>query len=199
MNTPQTFIFVGRSGSGKGTQIELLKKHMAQVSPSLGEYHFVMGDSLRAFMKDEGYAQETIRSIVNKGELVPDLISSSMFVVELLHNLKQNDNLYIDGIPRSASQAEVIISILKFYNRSNVHIVNIEVTPEEVEKRMMLRGRADDTKESIASRLKFYEDTVVPAITYLKEKSGFSYLELEGNRSVEDIQKDLISYVLKLV
>ena len=44
MNKPQTFIFVGRSGSGKGTQIELLQKYIKEQMPEIGSYLFVMGE-----------------------------------------------------------------------------------------------------------------------------------------------------------
>jgi thymidylate kinase len=33
MTTPKTFIFSGISGSGKGTQIELLKKYIREQMP----------------------------------------------------------------------------------------------------------------------------------------------------------------------
>ncbi len=191
--TPKTFIFAGRSGSGKGTQIQLLKKYMTEQNPETGSYLFVMGETLRTFMKDEGYAQETIRSIINGGNLVPSVISGSLFVANLLHNLKEKDTLFIDGIPRSATQSDIMISILDFYKRKDTFIINIEVTPEEVEKRMLLRGRPDDTHEGITARLAFYESTVIPAITHLKDASGFTYIEINGNRSIEEIHLDLVS------
>lgn len=192
-NKSKTFIFVGKSGSGKGTQVELLKKYMKSTYPNLGEYGLAMGDILRSFIKSEGYAQEKIRNIINSGNLAPDVISSSLWILSLLSSLKENDNLYIDGIPRSPYQSDIVASVLEFYNRSNAIIINIEVSDSEVEKRMITRNRPDDNKESIASRLKFYEDTVVSAINHLKEKSGFHYLEINGERSIEEIHNDIIS------
>ena len=192
MDKPHTFIFVGRSGAGKGTQAQLLKEYLKDHSQA-GEYSFVMGDVLRSFMKDTGYAQEVIRKTLNEGKLVPDAISGSMFVSTLLDNLKQEDDLYIDGIPRSVVQADIIISMLEFYNRTNTFIVNIEISPAEAEKRMLLRNRPDDTKESIASRFAFYEEHVVAAIAHLKEKSGAKYIDINGERSVEEIHADLIA------
>ena len=199
MHKIQTFIFTGRSGSGKGTQIDLLKKYISDLDPESGTYSFVMGDAFRNFMKEDGYAQNAIKGYVNSGHLVPDAITNGLFVSQLLNNLKDNQHLYIDGIPRSPSQSQIVIDVIKFYNRSNPIIINIEVEKEEVKKRMLLRARIDDTEVAISERLKFYEDNIVPAISILKEKSGFTYLEINGERSVEEIHLDLISQLKNLI
>lgn len=196
---PQTFIFVGRSGSGKGTQIDLLKKYITELNPGIGTYSFVMGDSFRTFMKEEGYAQDVIRDLVNNGRLVPDLIANSLFVSDLLHRLKSDEHLYIDGIPRSPAQADAVIEIIKFFNRENPIIIDVAVSKEEVEKRMLLRARPDDTKEAILERLKFYEDNIVPAVELMKEKSKFTYLEINGERSREEIHEDIINQLKDII
>lgn len=193
MHTPKTFIFSGISGSGKGTQIELLKKYIKEQMPENGECSFVMGEVLRSFVKGEGYAEGMIRDTMKRGELIPDYVSGGLFVSALLHDLHHNDNLFIDGIPRSVIQADIIMSMLTFYNRSEVFIINIDIGKEEAEKRMLLRKRSDDTKEAIIERIKFYNDEVAPAIQYLKEKSGFTYFEIDGERTIEEIHLDLVN------
>ncbi len=192
MNKPQTFIFIGRSGSGKGTQIDLLKKYITDINPEIGTCSFVMGDTFRSFMKGEGYAQDAIRLIVNSGKLVPDSITNSLFISELLNNLKSNEHLYIDGIPRSPLQAETVIEVIKFYDRYNPIIINIEVSKEVAEERMLARARPDDTKEAIFERVKFYDENIIPAIEVLKEKSGFIYMEINGEKTPEEINVELI-------
>lgn len=195
MDKPQTFIFIGRSGSGKGTQIELLKKYISGLNSDIDTHSFVMGDAFRSFMKEEGYAQNVIRGLVNNGILVPDSIASSLFVSQLLHNLKSNEHLYIDGIPRTPIQAETVIEIIKFYDRYNPVIINIEVSKEEVEKRMLLRARPDDTKEAIFERLKFYDENIIPAINVLKEKSGFTFVNINGEDTPDNIQAEIIKKI----
>lgn len=192
MDNPQTFIFIGRSGSGKGTQIDLLKKYITKVSPDVKSYSFVMGDTFRLFMKDEGYAQNMVSNITSKGKLVPDIVTNSLFVSNLLSNLRPDQHLYIDGIPRSLSQAKAVIEILEFYSRPNPTVINIEVSEEEVKKRMVSRGRSDDAGEAIIERLNFYNKNVIPAIKYLKEESGFTYIEVNGERSIKEIHSDII-------
>lgn len=194
MNKAQTFIFIGRSGCGKGTQISLLSKYISNLDPKTGSYFFVIGDVLRSFVKGEGYAQNSIKNTINSGGLIPDLITNSLFVSHLLNNFKVEEHLYIDGIPRSSTQAHALIEIIKFYNRQDTTVViNIEVNKENVEKRMFLRGRPDDTKEAIQKRLKYYEENVVPAINVLEKESGFNYIEIDGNNTIEEIHKEIIA------
>ncbi len=199
MDTPKTFIFVGRSGSGKGTQLELLKKYIKDNFNDSPMYLFVMGDTLRSFAKNDGYAQEAIRSTINSGKLVPVFISGSMFVTSLLNNLHPNDNLFIDGIPRSVSQSQMIISIMDFYKRTNNFLIDIDVSEQEVEKRMLLRQRPDDTEDAIAGRLRFYEENVSPAILFLKENSNFKYFKINGERSIEEIHIDIVAKLKDLL
>ncbi|MDD3662343.1 MAG: nucleoside monophosphate kinase [Candidatus Pacebacteria bacterium] len=192
MDKPQTYIFIGISGSGKGTQINLLKNHIAKINPEIDSYSFVMGDTLRSFMKDDGYAQNMIKEITNQGLLVPDLITNSLFVSELLSSLKPTENLFIDGIPRSINQAQAIIEFMNFYNRSEVVIINIEVGQDEAKKRMLLRKRPDDNEDSINERFNFYKNNVLPAIEYLKEKSDFKYILIDGEKTIEEIHLDIL-------
>ena len=51
-NKSQTFIFIGRSGSGKGTQIKLLEEYLSDKNFKIKSV--VMGDIFRSFFKESG-------------------------------------------------------------------------------------------------------------------------------------------------
>ena len=47
---PHTFIFVGQSGSGKGTQVDLLKEKLQKRHPNDEIYHLETGENFRKFI-----------------------------------------------------------------------------------------------------------------------------------------------------
>ena len=63
---------------------------------------------------------------------------------------------------------------------------------EEALKRNLLRGRADDTVEGLAKRFDEYVTNVVPAMDYFKDKFNYKIYTINGEQSVEDVQKDII-------
>lgn len=195
----KTFIFLGKSGSGKGTQIELLKKYFLNQDQSVKIYNFVMGDIYRNFMNSQGEAKEKINEIISQGKLVPDIITNSLFVSDLIYNLKKEDILIIDGVPRSEKQAEAVVQILQFFSRQDAIVIELEVEDQEVKNRMFLRGREDDKEEAIKSRLNYYEDHVVPASIYFKEKSNFNYLKINGQGPILDIHLDIINNLKNII
>ena len=47
---PLTFIFAGPSGSGKGTQVDLLKQYLAKKTPEIPQFSSYTGDGFRSLM-----------------------------------------------------------------------------------------------------------------------------------------------------
>lgn len=56
MDKSQTFIFVGRSGSGKGTQLELLKKYLSSNYKNTAIKSIVMGEYFPIIFKKDGFS-----------------------------------------------------------------------------------------------------------------------------------------------
>jgi len=83
--------------------------------------------------------------------------------------------------------------MMKFYKRNDIKVIYIEVGKEEAIKRMMLRGRHDDTKEGIAKRFDEYKNNVIPAMNYFKDKKDYTIYTINGEQSVEDVHKDIIN------
>ena len=51
--TPKTYIMIGRSGSGKGTQTKLLKEYIKKQDPETEILHVESGDEFRDFLRRE--------------------------------------------------------------------------------------------------------------------------------------------------
>ena len=72
-------IFLGTQGSGKGTQIGLLKEYLAEHNGGRGVVHFEMGKNLRDLAARDSYAGKLADEILKGGGLIPYAISCAVF------------------------------------------------------------------------------------------------------------------------
>jgi adenylate kinase len=194
MNNQKTFIFIGRSGCGKGTQLELLKNYVLANNPEVSIKNIIMGDIFRELFKKEGYISSVARDLsVKQGKFQPDFLTSALFVNGAINILDLESALFIDGYPRTLNQLDILKQLFSYVNRSGITFLNINVSAENVTKRMLARGRADDTEEAIKSRLNEFDTFVAPMIEKIKGDSSFNYLEIDGEPGPDEIHKDIIS------
>ena len=192
MTPEQTIIFIGRSGSGKGTQIELLKKHLETIHSERSVFHFESGDHFREFVKADGYTSELMRSIIAEGSLAPDFITGWLLVDALVKGFREGQSLILDGFPRTQTQALMLDSAMDYYNRKNIKVVHIDVSEDEVRKRMAERGRTDDkAQEVIERRIAWYNENVIPTINYLRMKPEYEVIDINGEQDIDEIQSEL--------
>ena len=194
MNSPKTLIFVGRSGAGKGTQLELLKVLLSEKYPETKVCSLDMGNIYRAFFKNEGYVQDIARDLsMNQGKFQPDFLTNALFVSNAVTFIDGTSHVIIDGFPRSVSQLGIVRELLDYTKRAAPTVINIEVSREDVKERMLKRGRGDDSSEKIDSRLDEYDRTVVPMLASMAQDSFFSYVEIDGSRVPELVHADLVA------
>ncbi len=187
----QTFIFFGTVGSGKGTQAKLLMDLLKEKS-GLDCIYAGTGEGFRKMLENGGYTGGLIKDSMNKGELQPNFLTTSIFTDILISSLTGEKHLIADGYPRNVEQSESMDAMMTFYKREDLKIIYIEIGEEEAKKRMLLRGRSDDTEEGIAKRLNEFKNKVIPSMNYFKDKDGYTIYTINGGQSVEDVQKDII-------
>jgi adenylate kinase family enzyme len=88
-------------------------------------------------------------------------------------------------------------SALRFYARNNYHVVSLDISNDTAIERMEERARTDDTRKNMKSRLEWYDSDVIPALEAFDENKGAQVHRIDGERSIEEIHKDIIS-VLEL-
>lgn len=187
----QTFIFFGIVGSGKGTQVKLLMDVLKARDGKEIVYGYP-GNEYRKIIESDTQTSSLVKSVLEKGGLQPDFLTNSIFIDILSKNIGPEKHLIADGYPRRISQAECFEEAMKFYRRENIKIIYLEVSREEVIKRMKLRGRHDDTDEGIAQRFDEYVNNVIPSMDYFKGKSGYEILTINGEQTVEQVHNDII-------
>lgn len=192
MKTPQTFVFFGIVGSGKGTQIELLQKYLKEKNMAEDVVFASPGIAYRKLIADGHYTGQIVKTSMDKGYLQPDFLTIGLVTSHLAFSMTEDAWIMADGFPRTIAQSEALEKILKYYSRDTAHIVYIELSKEEATKRMKLRGRSDDTDEGIAQRFDEYVNNVIPAMNYFKGKDGYKMHTINGEQTIEEVHQDLI-------
>jgi adenylate kinase len=190
----QTFIFIGRSGCGKGTQAELLQKYLKSKDSEREIFYLETGDLFRKFVKGAGYTNKLASVIMEEGGREPDFLAISLWSNAFIENLEAKEHVFIDGTPRSLNEAKILDTAIKFYNRGKPKIVFIDVSRKWSIDRLVARGRADDIEiEDIEERLDWFDSDVKPAVDFYRESSGYNFLEINGEQTIKEVHNEIIN------
>ncbi len=194
MNKPQTFIFFGRSGSGKGTQARLLVKYLREKNGN-DVLYMETGKRFREFIKEDSYTAKLTQDIVNDGGLLPEFLPIWVWTDFFVKNMDGTKHLILDGVSRDKDEADILDNALMFYKREKPYIININMSREHATELMRGRGREDDTDEDIAKRHDWYEKDVLVAIEYFRRKQNYIFLDIDGERSIDEVHKEILSKI----
>lgn len=194
--TPQTFMFIGRSGCGKGTQAALLTEYLQKKDPKRRVFAIETGTRIRAFIAEEqGYAAELSREIYSAGGLQPGFLTAWTWSSMLIKDLHADDHLLFDGTPRRLLEAELLDSAFEFFKREKPHLFFLHVSREWAKECLLARKRMDDSKKDIEARLAWFETEVVPAINFYKNNPHYAFHEINGEQTIEKVHQDVISQI----
>jgi adenylate kinase family enzyme len=191
--SPITVVFFGISGSGKGTQAEILEKYLAEKGGGLGVVRPEMGNLLRTFMQTGTSLAKKTGEIVSAGGLVPSFMPIYMLTNMLNTNFDGTQHLLLDGTCRRPDQSRAVDDMMKLWGRTNLHVISLELTPESAKQRLIARGRADDAKDdAIAARFAWYKEQVVPAMDELGNV-GWNVHRIDGEPDIDTIHKSILT------
>lgn len=186
-------VLFGPPGSGKGTQAQNLieKFNLKQIST---------GDLFRFNMKNDTELGKLAKSYIDKGELVPDQVTTDMLIDEIR---KPSDaaGFIFDGYPRTAVQTEALEKIVKEELNDNIDVclslvVEDTILVERLLKRGEISGRSDDSNvEIIENRIKEYY-TKTAEVAELYKQQG-KYVEINGVGEINEISEKLFAEVQK--
>ncbi|WP_370895778.1 adenylate kinase [Chryseobacterium gossypii] len=187
-------VLFGPPGSGKGTQAQHLieKFNLKQIST---------GDLFRYNMKNDTALGKLAKSYIDKGELVPDQVTTDMLIDELRKPTDTNGFIF-DGYPRTVAQTEALEKIVKEELNDKIDIclslvVEDKILVERLLKRGETSGRSDDSNaEIIENRIReYYAKTAEVAELY---KQQGKYVEVNGVGEIDEISRKLFAEVEKI-
>ena len=192
MLKPQALVFIGRSGSGKGTQADMLMKKMKELDPSRDTLYIYSGQEFRKFIQGSSYTAKKSNEYYLSGKLQPEFLAVRMWVDVLTEKYNGSDHVIFDGTPRKPHEAGVLDSIFDFYDFEKPVIIDLKIRPEESLRRLLARKRLDDNEDDIKKRLNWYETDVVPTIEHYRDNPRYHFMEIDGERTPEEIHADIV-------
>jgi len=196
----------GQSGSGKGTQKDLLAKVIDLPSVSMGEL-------LRATAKLPGAKGSQMKETLDKGHHVDNSITNELF---LEWQKKNGDHGYIiEGYPRNREQFD-------FFEEHDhlTHAIFLNISDKEVMERITgrricpcggtyhmkynppkhnetcddcgekLSVRSDNTPEATTERIRLYHEKMEPLIEEYSQQ-GILH-KINGEQSIEQVHQDIL-------
>ncbi|MBB3208403.1 adenylate kinase [Rhodopirellula rubra] len=152
-------VFIGPPGAGKGTQCNLLSKH-------LGVPHISTGEMLRSLDAETG---GEIHLRIDRGHFAPDDFILKM-VAERLSKDDCRRGFLLDGFPRTLVQAKAFDEAMSEPSQKIDHVVHLIVDANELVYRLAQRSktgaRSDDSAEFIQERFRIYEERTAPLLEH---------------------------------
>lgn len=191
---PIIAIIMGKSGCGKGTQVELFKKKIEEKNGNK-TLHIETGSLLRELVKKGSYTSQKTKEIIENGALMPESIVIGLWAGHLIENYTGKENMLFDGCPRKLMEAELLDGTLNFYKTPKYKVIHVNVSDEWATKRLLARGRKDDTPEGIAKRMEWFEKEVMQSINFFKTNPACDFIDVNGEQSIEEVHSEIIRKV----
>ena len=175
-------VFIGPPGCGKGTQANILKD---SILPDLNI--LTVSALLKEKSQDESILGKEIKNKMDSGDLIEDTVVISVLKEKV--NTLSNEQILIDGFPRSSIQAD---SLLEIFGKTHLSIINFEVDDEQllqrIKKRSMEESRADDS--FFEKRLLIYKKSHIEILNSLKK--NYLVIDIQANDEISTVSTKIV-------
>ena len=191
----KAYLFIGASGCGKDTQMDLLLEHFSDKSVVL----YGIGDLLRKFVADNNNViSKKVKKTLEEGGLLPSFLPVYVWVNKINQTIDDTDIFIFNGV-RRLYEAQILARALEYIGLEKFCVIHLYISEEESIRRLLLRGRYDDKEELIKNRYGWFRKEVCPTIDFFEKYSKTSdvvkFHELDGALPVEEIHKNILKIV----
>ena len=181
------FLLIGPPGAGKGTQAALLAN--AYSIPAIST-----GDIFRANVKNETELGLKVKSIMDRGEYVPDSLTNEL-IRDRLSQADAEAGFLLDGYPRTNDQVNELDDILTSQHRILDAVILLVADTDELVRRLLKRAReqdrADDTEDVIRHRQNVYLEQTQPLIEIYSARD--LVVEIDGLGQVGEVTERILN------
>lgn len=217
---PLIIMFLGKSGCGKGTQVNLLVE-------KYGLEKIGSGELLRERKMAEDFTGKKLTQVLDGGGIAPTAVVFRLWMDKLEKFKAAVDfkGIIFDGSPRRIFEAQMIDEALDWYEwAQNVKVILLDISDAEAVKRIELRKvcpkckaiisnaeeldgeievcpncgnklekRPEDVKEGVLKRLEWFQTEVQPVLDYYKKQNRL--IVINGEQSVEKVFEDIVKAI----
>lgn len=207
---PLNFVLIGRSGSGKGTQADLIIKKYPNTK------YISTGDLFRDLSNKDTQVGHRVKEILDKGGLPYDDLATTLWMHSVAYGVREEEGIMFDGAPRRLDEARDLDKLLEWLGRTDkTAFILVDISREEAFARLSKRRicikcgklipfideykewrncrecggelveRPDDVPESINGRLDFFEKNVEPVVSHYDKKGVL--IRIDGQRSISEV------------
>ena len=148
---------------------------------------------------------EFLRMLIS-GQRRKDMLSGKLLgdheIITLIQKMfavvDSRQEFVLDGFPRTVNQADWLLNQVKHSQLAITAVVHLKASEEEVRKRLLDRGRQDDTEKAIKERFKEYEEAALPILEHFKD-ANVQIIDIDGEQSVEGVHAAIMNKVKPLL
>ena len=210
---PMNILFFGPSGSGKGTQAEM-------VAERYDLKRLQSGAILRKWAKEKTDFGKKVQIAMNNGFVPSEWIFQ--MTKEEFSKVDESQGLMLENFSRMLPEIKNLYNVLSELDRKFDYIFLIDISDKEAIRRMVKRGtcqecekvvvldndvkelicsncggvikkREDENIESIKKRLDDYHNKTVEVLDYVRKNDRL--IEINGEQSIEKVFKDIVNYI----
>jgi adenylate kinase len=183
MTDINTIFFLGKPGSGKGTQAQMFADKMGYTVLSSGE-------NFRQMMNRNDSLGKRVKEFYDTGGLFPHWFPFYFTMTKIL-DMPLENGVVLEGSARTIDETQLLDEALDWLGRDYLAF-DLEISDGEATQRMKSRQRGDvlSEEDKIRVRLAEYRNKTVPVLDFFREKGRL--IEVNGERSIDDVHKEIL-------